>query len=60
MLWQVSSIGAIGGDKNVSIVKQLSEVVEKHLSIPPARVYVNVRSLLNVAALPCSVSLFDL
>lgn len=38
---EVSSIGAIGGDKNASIVSQLSGVVEKHLSIPPARVYVN-------------------
>lgn len=40
---QVSSIGYIGGDKNISITQQLSAVVEKHLGIPPARVYVNVR-----------------
>ena len=40
---QVSSIGCIGGDKNISITQQLSAVVEKHLGIPPARVYVNVR-----------------
>jgi Macrophage migration inhibitory factor (MIF) len=40
---QVSSIGYIGGDKNISITQQLAAVVEQHLSIPPTRVYVNVR-----------------
>jgi Macrophage migration inhibitory factor (MIF) len=47
---QVSSIGYIGGDKNISITQQLSAVVEKQLGIPPARVYVNVRLALH---LPC-------
>ena len=39
----LASIGAIGAKQNPSIVAALSDVLEKHMRIPNARIFFNVR-----------------
>lgn len=42
---EISSIGAIGGDKNAKIVEAISAVAETHLSIPTDRFYVKFHDI---------------
>lgn len=37
---ELISIGAIGGDKNKKISAALAEIVQRHLGVPPARLYI--------------------
>ncbi len=39
---EISSIGAIGGEKNKTIVKDITAVVNEHLGVPSDRFYVKV------------------